>query len=124
MTVKLDENLPARLVARLGHLGHDVDTVPEERLAGRDDATVWRATQTAGRFFITQDLDFADQRRYAPGTHRGLLLVRLASPGRASLTARIAGLFETEDIEAWTGCVVVATDTKVRIKRPPGAVDA
>ena len=82
MTIKLDENLPERLVAELQTLGHDVDTVVLERLAGRDDADVWQAAQNAGRFFITQDLDFSDVRRYSPGTHAGLLLVRLVQPGR------------------------------------------
>ena len=37
MNIKLDENLPERLVAELSALGHDVDTVRTERLAGRDD---------------------------------------------------------------------------------------
>ena len=41
MTIKLDENLPERLVAELQTLGHDVDTVVLEQLAGRDDADVW-----------------------------------------------------------------------------------
>ena len=81
MKIKLDENLPERLVAALQALGHDVDTVRAERLAGQDDADVWHATQAAGRFFITQDLDFSDVRLYTPGTHAGLLLVRLAQPG-------------------------------------------
>jgi hypothetical protein len=33
--------------------------------------------QAHGRVFITQDLDFSDARKYVPGTHHGLLLVRL-----------------------------------------------
>ena len=118
MTVKLDENLPAHVAGHLRQLGHDADTVMDERLAGRDDATVWQAAQTAGRFFITQDLDFADRRRYAPGTHHGLLLVRLAHPGRTALATRIEELFRTEAVEEWARCVVVATDAKVRIQRP------
>jgi predicted nuclease of predicted toxin-antitoxin system len=68
VTIKLHENLPERLVAELQALGHDVDTVVLERLAGRDDADVWQAAQDASRFFITQDLDFSDVRRYSPGT--------------------------------------------------------
>lgn len=43
MMLKLDENLPATLVDPLAALGHDVDTVPAEQLAGRDDDTVWNA---------------------------------------------------------------------------------
>ncbi len=41
--------------------------------------------QTEERFLITQDLDFSDMRRYGPGTHAGLLLVRIGQPGRQVL---------------------------------------
>ncbi len=118
MKIKLDENLPERLVPELRSLGHEVDTVRTEHLSGRDDEEVWQATQSSGRFLITQDLDFSDVRRFAPGTHAGLQLVRLIQPGRDALTFRIATLFATEDIDQWQGCVVVATDHKVRIRRP------
>jgi hypothetical protein len=67
--IKLDENLPERLVSELDALGHDVDTVRAEHLAGRGDSEVWQAAQSVDRFLITQDLDFSDVRRYTPGTH-------------------------------------------------------
>ena len=118
MKIKLDENLPEHLVSELQALGHDTDTVRSEHLAGRDDDQVWQAAQAADRFLITQDLDFSDVRRFTPGTHAGLLLVRLAQPGRTALVARVAMLFATEQVDQWRGCLVVATDHKVRIKRP------
>ena len=115
MKIKLDENLPARLVAALGALGHDVDTVPAEGLAGKDDARVWAAAQADGRFVITQDLDFADVRRFVPGSHQGVLILRLRTPGAAALFERITNLFTTEVTEGWAGKTVVATDRKVRV---------
>lgn len=118
MKVKLDENLPDRLVAALTALGHDMDTVYAERLNGQVDPNVWKATQATQRFFITQDLDFSDIRRYTPGTHAGLLLVRLTRPGRNALFERVSRVFETENVEDWTGCLVVVTDRKVRVRRP------
>ena len=60
MKIKLDENLPDRLVAVLTGLGHDVDTVRGEQLIGRVDSDVWNAAQAAQRFLVTQDLDFSD----------------------------------------------------------------
>jgi predicted nuclease of predicted toxin-antitoxin system len=72
--IELDENLPHSLVQRLSQMGHDVDTVPDEGLAGKDDGEVWAATQAAGRFLITQGLDFSDERNYTPGAHAGVLL--------------------------------------------------
>lgn len=119
MNIKLDENLPAALVKVLTAAGHDVDTTPEEGLTGRPDSDVWRTTQDAGRFFVTQDLDFSDIRRYQPGTHHGLLLVRLAEPSRRRLIERIQHLFATEPVGTWRGCFVVVTDRKIRIRRPP-----
>lgn len=118
MKIKLDENLPERLVALLTRLGHDVDTVYAERLNGGVDADVRNGTQAAQRFLITQDLDFSDMRRCAPGTHAGLLLVRLTRPGRNALLERVSRVFETEKVEHWTGCLVVVTDRKVRVRRP------
>jgi hypothetical protein len=105
--VKLDENLPERLIGVLQGFGHDVDSVRQERLTGRDDHAIWEAAKLAGRI-----------RRYAPGTHPGLLLIRLAQPGRAALLTRLAMLFSGEAVESWRGCLIVATDHKVRIKRP------
>ena len=67
MNIKRDENLPERLVPVLTELGHDTDTVRGERLNAQSDPNVWSATQAAQRFFITQDLDFSDMRRYTPG---------------------------------------------------------
>jgi predicted nuclease of predicted toxin-antitoxin system len=51
--IKLDENLPERLVASLAALGHDIDTVRAERLTGQADPYVWSAAQAAQRFHVT-----------------------------------------------------------------------
>ena len=118
MKIKLDENMPTRLVAILSQLGHQADTVPQEGLSGSADEQVWHEAQNQGRFLITQDLHFSDIRRFKPGTHHGLLLVRLRAPGRQALVAHTQALFETEDVTAWQGCVVVLSEHKVRILRP------
>ena len=120
MKLKLDENLPSRLVSALYELGHEADTVPQERLTGRSDAEIWRATQDAGRFLVTQDMDFSDVRRFQPGTHHGVLLVRLREPGRNALFQRVCGVFRTEDAGSWHGCFVVVTEHKLRVRRPIG----
>ena len=118
MKIKLDENLPVRLVHLLSNLGHETDTVPHEGLAGRDDLSVWEAAQHAKRLLITQDLDFADIRRYVPGMHDGVMLVRLRNPSRRALIARIQMVFQTEDVERWRGCFIVITERKIRVRYP------
>ena len=120
MKIKLDENLPARLVPALATLGHEADTVAHERLTGRADTDIWQAAQTAGRFLITQDLDFSDIRQFKPGTHHGLLLVRLREPGRNALLQQVRAAFQSEDAESWHGCFIVVTEHKLRVRRPAG----
>ncbi len=117
MRIKLDENLPARLASRLRLLGHEVETPREEELTGALDLAIWEAAQRQGRFLITQDLDFSDARRFVPGTHHGLLLVRLREPSRRALLKRVEAAFREEDAAAWRGCFVVVTDRKIRVRR-------
>lgn len=118
MRIKIDENIPARAANILRQFGHETDTVPQQGLTGQDDIQIWEAAQESGCFFITQDLDFSDIRQFAPGTHYGLMLVRLRSPGRNALVNRIQMLFQTESVENWKGCFVVITDHKLRVRYP------
>jgi predicted nuclease of predicted toxin-antitoxin system len=118
MKVKLDENLPVRLVAILEELGHEVDTVPSEKLAGKPDQDVWTAVRTAGRFFITQDLDFSDIRQFAPGSHPGILVVRLREPGANALGDRIPAALREHPLDSLAGCFAVLSDRKLRVRRP------
>jgi len=65
-----------------------------------------------------QDLDFSDSRKFAPGSHHGILLIRLRSPNRRALIERIEEVFQKEDVGEWVGCFVVATERKIRVLRP------
>ena len=114
----MDENIPVRIASILANLGHDTDTVPEEGLGGQEDQYIWAAAQKTNRFFITQDLDFSNIQKFIPGTHQGLLILRLRDPGRNTLLQRIETIFKAEDVNQWEGCFVVATDRKIRIRRP------
>ena len=121
MKVKLDENLPLQIAVELRARLHDVQTVWEEGLSGHADQDIWEEAQREGRVLITQDLDFSDARKFVPGTHHGIVLMRLRSPSRRNLIVRATELFGQEDISGWAGCFVIATERKVRVRRP-GAV--
>ena len=119
MRIKLDENIAASAAVRLIALGHDVHTVIEEQLGGHADAHVWTAAQSEERFLITQDLDFSDRRRFAPGSHAGVLLIRLPDAEQWRISDYLAAWFSTPDANTWERCFVVATPNKVRVRRPP-----
>jgi predicted nuclease of predicted toxin-antitoxin system len=118
MKVKLDENLPRRLASRLAGMGHDVQTVGEEGIAGRVDPVIWEAAQRETRFLITQDMDFSNAQSFVPGSHYGILLIRLRTPSRRALIQRVEDLFREEDVAQWARCFVVATERKVRVRWP------
>lgn len=115
MKIKLDENLPVGIAILLKNLGHETHTVHDEGLMGRTDREVWEAAQKESRLLITQDLHFSDLRKFAPGSHHGILLVRLPSPSRRDLIERIKNIFKNEDVDEWAGCFVVATERKIRV---------
>ena len=116
MKINLDENLSARLVEVLRSHGHDTDTVRDEGLTGHPDGDVWQAAQIEQRFLVTQDLDFSDARQFAPGTHAGLLLVRLREPGANALFTAVSSV--AHELDGWSGCFVVLTERKLRVRRP------
>ena len=119
MRIKLDENVAASAAHRLAALGHDVHTVAEEGLGGRPDGEVWAAAQAEDRFLITQDLDFSDERQFTAGRHAGVLLIRLPDAEQWRIADYVAAWFSTPEAGAWQRCFVVATPSKVRVRRPP-----
>ncbi len=118
MRIKLDENLPSSLAAELTELGHNADTIVQEGLGGVNDTEVLQAAIANDRFLVTHDLDFSDVRKFQPGRHPGILVVRLREPGSQALSHRIRLVFAGENVESWPGCFVVATERKVRVRRP------
>ncbi len=124
MRIKLDENLPERLVSVQNQLGHDIDTAIQEGLKGENDARVWAAAQAAGRFLITKDLDFSEARRFVPGTHAGLLILCLADDRSRAVSERLTWVFTNLETDSWRGCLVVVSDLKVRVRRPQPRIAA
>jgi predicted nuclease of predicted toxin-antitoxin system len=117
--LKLDENIAASAKERLAAMGFDVDTALDEGLGGRPDNEVWAASQAEQRFLVTQDLDFSDVRRFQPGMHEGILLVRLPDHEQWRIGDFLVAWLSSPDARSWRRCFVVATPTKVRVLRPP-----
>ena len=119
MKLKLDENIPQSSLMRLSALDFDVDTVLNEQLGGHPDSDVWSAAQAEARLLVTQDLDFSDTRKFAPGTHHGIVVVRLPDSEQWRIGDYLVAWFQAGDSRSWERCFVVATPNKVRVLRPP-----
>ncbi len=120
MKLKLDENLPPILWPRSANSKHDADTVAQERLTGRSDIDIWQAAQDAGRFLVTQDLDFSDnrQRFRGQGNASRALACALARARRTALLQRVRAAFSDRRGGELSGCFVVVTEHKLRVRRP------
>jgi predicted nuclease of predicted toxin-antitoxin system len=76
MKLKLDENLSRHLKPALTALGHDILTAADENLLSRPDTEIARAANREQRMLLTLDVEFADLRKYPPGSHPGIILFR------------------------------------------------
>jgi predicted nuclease of predicted toxin-antitoxin system len=116
--IKLDENIPQSLSPALKALGHDVRTVVDQGLTGHPDAGLWSVVAAEERFLVIQDVDFGKIAVTSQRGNAGILLLRLEVPSRSALLRRAKALFGTEDVSRWRGCLVVATERKIRVRRP------
>lgn len=116
--VKLDENLACAHTDLLRQAGYDADRVYDEGLSGAADERVWERVCVEARLFVTLDLDFSDVRRYKPGTHPGILLVRARNSSAAAVTEVLARVVAERSLGDLSGCLAVADHSFTRIRRP------
>jgi predicted nuclease of predicted toxin-antitoxin system len=115
---KLDENLPASAAGSLTNSGHDVDTVAAEGLTGAPDRDVVAAATAEGRVLITLDRGVGDLRAYPPGSHAGIVVLRLTDQSAPAVGDAIAVLANWDGLEALAGNVAVLQRGMLRIRRP------
>ena len=89
----------------------------DEQLGGRSDEDVWAAAQAEDRFLVTHDLDFSDTRKFEPGKHAGVLIVRLPDSEQWRVGDHLVAWFSDPDARTWERCMVIATLRKVRVVR-------
>ncbi len=117
MHIKLDEALSGSLARPLQDVGHSVATVRGQGWGGMKDAALWPLVDAENAFFITADKGFGDVRRFPPGTHTGILLLR---PDRESLPeykSLLETLLRRHKLESLAGTLTVADPRGIRIRR-------
>jgi predicted nuclease of predicted toxin-antitoxin system len=115
---KLDENLPVSSAAILARAGHDVDTVGEEGLSGAPDPDVVAAATAAGRVLISLDVGLADIRAYSPGSHAGIVVLRLTDQSAAAVSKALSDLAAATAADSLAGAVAVLQRGLLRIRHP------
>ena len=118
MKLKLDENLSRHLKPVLTELGHDVLTAADEDLLSRPDTEVATRATGEGRILLTLDIEFADLRKYPPGSHPGIVLFRPGTLGPLSVNRFVEQFARSTDLATLSGCVAVVEPHGVRVRQP------
>lgn len=119
MKIKLDENLSRHLKPSLIERGHEISTAAEEGLLGKVDVEVGTAAKAEERMVFTLDLDFADLRKFPPGTHPGVILFRPRSMGPLAVNRFVLRFVQEVDLARLSRCLAVVEPGRVRVRRPP-----
>ena len=115
--LKVDEDLPSEVAGLLRNAGHDACTVTEQRLSGTPDSTLWDHVQHEQRCLLTADKGFANAQLHPPGTHEGVILLRLPRESRAAYIHLVQSLLANLALESVKGSLVVVTPQAIRIHR-------
>jgi len=118
MKLKLDEHLSRHLKPVLISLGYDVLTAADENLLSRPDVEVAASAPREGRILLSLDIEFADLRKYPPGSHPGIVLFRPASLGPLSVNGFVERFVRSTDLSALSGCVAVVEPQGIRVRQP------
>jgi len=116
--LKVDEDLPPAIADLLTARGYDAVTVGVQGWQGMPDDELWGRIQAEGRWLVTADKEFADLRRYPPGSHAGIILLRSREESRRSYVEIAAIAIDRVTLDQVPGSVIVATPRRVRVRRP------
>ncbi len=123
MKLKLDENLSRHLKPVLIGLGHDVLTAADENLLSHPDTEIAHVAKEEHRMLMTLDIEFADLRKYPPGSHPGVILFRPLSLSPLSVNAFITDFVRRTDLDKLAACVAVVDPVHVRVRYPLRAAE-
>ncbi|MFH0922222.1 MAG: DUF5615 family PIN-like protein [Fibrobacterota bacterium] len=118
MRIKLDENLSIRLKPLLHSLGHNIETVRDEDLLSEPDTRIASACRAEDRMLFTLDLEFADLRKYPPGSHPGIVLFRPESMSPLSVNTMVEAFVRNGGLKGLRHCVTIVEPHRIRVRKP------
>jgi hypothetical protein len=99
-------------------MGHDVSTAQDEGLLGQPDYRVAMAASNGSRLLFTLDVEFADLRKYPPGSHPGIVLFRPRSMGPLNVNRFVSRFFEVTQLSKLARCTTVVEPDRLRVRKP------
>jgi predicted nuclease of predicted toxin-antitoxin system len=112
----VDESLPRSVTRLLTERGHDVHDVRDIGLRGAADGRIAAHAVSEGRILVTADLDFSNALRFPPGTHPGIVVVRVPVDwGVKMLAERAVAAIEEAGAERLRGTIAIVEASRARI---------
>jgi len=118
MRFKLDENLSRHLKEIFPPLGHEASTAGDEHLLSQPDSAIAAAARSEGRILLTLDVEFANLKKYAPGTHPGIFVFRPHKFSPVAVNLLVEQFLRTTNVERLKGCLVIIEPSRARIRWP------
>lgn len=119
MNIKVDEDLPRVVVDLLVRNGYAAKGVLDQGMGGWKDNALWQAIQGEGLFLLTADKGFADIRKYPPGSHFGVMLLRPDQDGIRPFLHLLESTLKAYDLGLFAGKITVVTPRGLRVRRTP-----
>ena len=118
MRFLLDANLPRAAVAIVENFGHTVEFARDAGLGAAPDEVIAERARSTQAVLVTRDLDFADVRRYPPGDHSGIVVLRLPDDAVATDIAAVLERFlaESQFVAHLRGRLAIVDEARVRFR--------
>lgn len=117
MNFLTDANVFQAFVKALRSLGHNVLDIKEQGFERFSDAEIFTLAQGEKRILISMDKDFSNIIRYPPGTHHGIIVVKLYRITILEATNIFTGAIRQLNIDDINGNIVIIDRNKTRIRR-------
>jgi len=118
MKFKIDENAPTGLKDLLAHFGHSAETIYDEGLVGEADDQLMKTCKRKGMVLVTLDKGFANIQTFPPGTHAGVITLRLHRQGARTILRAFKEFLNRVNLEDLKGCTVIVEEKRFRVRRP------
>ena len=115
----IDACLPRSSTRVLRELGYDAIDAREVSMSSAEDTEIFEYAQKKGRILVTRDKGFGDVLKYPPGSHQGIIVLRLPSTYTANQINKVLkGFLLDVRIERLEKKLAIVEATRYRLRGP------
>ena len=117
MKFLLDENISPKTAQFLKELGHYAIHVREVNLKGASDDKIFEYAKQHGLLLITIDRDFGNIMDYPPGTHHGIIRLKLRHMPSGKVNSVLQSFLAEINSEDIYGNLAILEEDRYRIRK-------